>query len=47
MALRGNIRSLDSTLQQHADGHLCDGLHSSLLVSLDFIDADIVLTVAG
>lgn len=41
------LRGLNLALEQTADGHLSDGLDTSLGVFLDLVDADIVLAVAG
>ena len=41
------VRCLDSTFEEYADCHLCDGLNTGPLVTLDFVDADIVLAIAG
>jgi hypothetical protein len=44
---RDIIRWLDATLQENADGHLSDGLNPSGLITLDLVDADVVLAIAG
>ena len=41
------VRCVDSTFQEYADCHLSDGLNSSLLITVDFVDADIVLAITG
>ena len=44
---RDIIRCFDGTFQEHANCHLSDGLNSSLLITLDLVDADIVLAIAS
>lgn len=51
MKMKGNaqhgLRGLDITLQQDADGHLDDSLDTGLLITVNLVNADIVLAVAG
>lgn len=42
-----DLRGLDITLQQDADGHLDDSLDTGLLITVNLVNADIVLAVAG
>lgn len=42
-----DLRGLDITLQQDADGHLNDGLDTGFLIAVNLVNADIVLAVAG
>ena len=46
-ALDSDSRSLNLSLQQHTDGHLHHRLHTGLLVPVDLVDTDIVLSVAS
>ncbi len=41
------VRRVDCTLQEHADGHLGDGLDAAFLVTVDLVYADVVLAIAG
>lgn len=41
------IRGLNGTFEQDTDCHFCDRLRTGLLVSLDFVDTDIVLAITG
>lgn len=51
MKTKGNakqdLRGLDITFQQDADGHLNDSLDTGLLITVNLVNADIVLAVAG
>lgn len=39
-------RGLDSSFEEDADGHFCDGLGSRCFISLDLVDSDIVLAIS-
>lgn len=43
----GSLRCLDLSLEQTGYRHLRDGLDARLLVPVDLVDADIVLSVPG
>jgi len=45
--MRVNSRGLNVSFKQDADSHLNNGLDASLLVLLDLVEADIVLSIAG
>lgn len=40
-----NLRALDATLKKDTDSHLSDSLGARLLIPLNLVDTDIVLSV--
>ena len=43
----GGLRGLNVTFEQHADGHFNDGLGAGFLVTVDLVETDVVLAIAG
>lgn len=44
---RKYLRGLNLALEQAANGHFSDGLNAGLGISVDLVDADIVLAIAS
>ena len=42
-----HLRGFDFTFKEHAHGHLNDRLGARLLITVDFVDTNVVLAIAG
>lgn len=43
----GHLRGLDVSFKESTDGHFGDSLDAGFLIAVDFINADVILSITG